>query len=54
MSRGNVSDIFDRGALLAAAPIQMRWDDLPVVPLTAAPCIQPLSRWAGLPHLEGR
>ena len=49
-----MSDIFDRGALLAAAPIQARWDDLPVIPLAAAPCAEPLSRWVGLPLLEGQ
>ena len=49
-----MSDIYDRGALLAAAPIQALWDDLPEIPLTAAPCALPLSRWVGLPLLEGR
>jgi hypothetical protein len=48
-----VSDIFDRMALLAAAPIQARWDDGPVIPLMAAPCLAPLSRYADLPLLEG-
>jgi hypothetical protein len=48
-----MSDIFDRMALLAAAPIRARWDDGPVIPLTAAPCLTPLSPYAHLPHLEG-
>jgi hypothetical protein len=48
-----VSDIFDRSALLAAAPIQARWDNTPVIPLTAAPCLVPLSRYTHLPLLEG-
>jgi hypothetical protein len=48
-----MSDIYDPMALLAAAPIQARWDDHPVIPLTAAPCLAPLSRYANLPLLEG-
>jgi hypothetical protein len=48
-----VSDIFDRTALLAAAPIQARWDDGPEISLLAAPCLTPLSRYAGPPLLEG-
>ncbi|MGA8275457.1 MAG: hypothetical protein WB789_08755 [Thermoplasmata archaeon] len=48
-----MSDIFDCSALLAAAPIQARWDNTPVIPLTAAPCLAPLSRYADLPLLEG-
>jgi hypothetical protein len=48
-----VSDIFDGTTLLAAAPIEARWDDQPVIPLAAAPCLAPLSRYAHLPHLEG-
>ena len=47
-----MSDILDRMPLLAAAPIQARWDDGPVIPLTAAPCLAPLSRFARLPSLE--
>jgi hypothetical protein len=54
MGRGNVSDNFGIGTLLAALPIQARWDDLPSVPLTAAPCLTPLSRYADLPLLEVR
>jgi hypothetical protein len=48
-----VSDNYDRMALLAAAPIQARWDDGPVIPLAAAPCLAPLSHYANLPRLEG-
>jgi hypothetical protein len=48
-----VSDIFDPTALLAAAPIQARWDDLPVIPLTAVPCLAPLSRYAHFALFEG-
>jgi len=48
-----VSDILDRMALLAAAPIQARWDNLPVIPLTAAPCLEPLSRYSNLRIFEG-
>ena len=48
-----MSDILDRMSLLAAAPIRARWDELPVIPLTAAPCLAPLSRYADLPLLEG-
>ncbi|MCI4373005.1 MAG: hypothetical protein L3K02_05125 [Thermoplasmata archaeon] len=48
-----MSDNYDRMALLAAAPIQARWDDSPVIPLIAAPCLAPLSRYAHLPLMEG-
>lgn len=53
MGRGNVSDNFGLPTLLAAVPIQARWDDLPLIPLRAAPCLAPLSRYADLPLLEG-
>jgi hypothetical protein len=39
--------------LLAAAPIQARWDDTPEIPLTAAPCLAPLSSRFALPLSEG-
>ncbi len=52
MGRGNVSDNFDLPVLLAAVPIQARWDDSPVIPLTAAPCLAPPFRYARLPWLE--
>lgn len=48
-----MSDILDCMALLAAAPIQVRWGNGPVVPLIAAPCLAPLARYDDLPLLEG-
>jgi hypothetical protein len=48
-----VSDIYDRGVLLAAAPIQARWDNAPEIPWTAAPCLEPLAGRLPLPLFEG-
>ncbi|MCI4365010.1 MAG: hypothetical protein L3K10_02965 [Thermoplasmata archaeon] len=48
-----MSDIFDRSPLLAAAPIQARWDDTLWVPLLAAPCLEPLQRATYVPFREG-
>jgi hypothetical protein len=48
-----VSDNFDRGALLAAAPIQARWTDEPPILLATAPCIEPISRYVRFPLWEG-
>jgi hypothetical protein len=47
-----VSDIYGAHALLAAAPVHARWDDRPMVPLTVAPCLTSLGRFAPLPTLE--
>jgi hypothetical protein len=41
-----MSDTLGPMVLLAAAPIQARWDDGPAIPLTVAPCLAPLSRYA--------
>ena len=49
-----MSDNFGRATLLAAAPIQALWNEDPVIPLAAAPCQAPLSRYADLPLLGGR